>query len=387
MLELCDVRSNCTANVLRIFFMIPSRFDRLDQALNATDFGGIALNAGASLSYFTGLDFHLMERPVILVYVPAKKPVLVLPRLEAAKVTGIDGMEFFFYDEDPGRWREIFTKALECSGATGETLAVEPLQLRLLEYNLLQDNGAGLRCGDGSALIASLRSRKDRDEIALLQKAVDIAQDALKSTLPLIRIGMTEKELAGELVMQLFRHGSEAALPFSPIVASGPNGANPHSHPSDRKLTEGDLLIIDWGAAHGGYVSDLTRTFAVGRIDAESVAIHEFVQQANSAGRRAGGAGVPCHAVDQAARDVIDQAGYGRFFTHRTGHGIGRQCHEEPYLRAGNHEFLREGMTYTVEPGIYLPGKNGVRIEDDIVVTAEGAVSLSSLPRRIIQVG
>ncbi len=367
--------------------MIRPRFDRLDQPLHASKFEGIALNAGTSLSYFTGLDFHLMERPVVLVYVPANKPVLILPTLEAAKVTGIEDMQCFFYGEDPGLWQKVFAEAIDCSGAAGATLAVEPLQLRLLEYRLLQDSGAGLTCRDGSALVASLRSRKDRAEITLLQKAVDIAQDALKSTLPLIKIGMTEKELAGELVMQLFRHGSDAALPFSPIVASGPNGANPHSHPSNRELTEGDLLIIDWGAAHNGYVSDLTRTFAVGQIDKQSAALHEIVQQANSAGRNAGGAGVPCHVVDQAARQVIEQAGYGRFFTHRTGHGIGRQCHEEPYLREGNDELLREGMTYTVEPGIYLPGKNGVRIEDDVVVTPQGVVSLSTLPRRIIQVG
>ncbi|MEE4243446.1 MAG: Xaa-Pro peptidase family protein [Desulfopila sp.] len=367
--------------------MIQSRFEALTKALDAAEFSGIALNAGASLTYFTGLDFHLMERPVVLLFIPSKKPVLILPQLEAAKVTGIEGMEFFFYDEDPDGWQAVFAEALVFSGAVGANLAVEPLQLRLLEYSLLQKSGRDLLCSDGSSLIAALRSRKDPDEIELLQKAVDIAQNALVSTLSLIRIGMTEKELAGELVMQLFRHGSDASLPFSPIVASGPNGANPHSRPSARKLTEGDLLVIDWGAAHDGYVSDLTRTFAVGNIDAESAAIHEIVQQANSAGRKAGGVGVPCDAVDRAARQVIDKAGYGKFFTHRTGHGIGKQCHEEPYLRKGNGEILAVGMTYTVEPGIYLPGKNGVRIEDDVVVTTEGVVSLSNLPRKIIQVG
>jgi Xaa-Pro dipeptidase len=147
------------------------------------------------------------------------------------------------------------------------------------------------------------------------------------------------------------------------------------------------LLVIDWGASYRGYVSDLTRTFAVGEIDRECAGIHEIVQKANSAGRAAGRIGVACGEVDRAAREVIEEAGYGQFFTHRTGHGLGRQCHEDPYMRAGNLELLEEGMTYTVEPGIYLPGKNGVRIEDDMVITDQGAISLSSLPRRIIQVG
>jgi Xaa-Pro dipeptidase len=366
--------------------MMQSRLEGLDHKLAAAGFAGIILNAGPSLTYFTGLDFHLMERPTVLIYMPGKMPVFILPRLEAAKVAGMARVKIYLYDEDPERRPAVFKEAFNCSGASG-MFGVEPLQLRLLEYSLLQRASAEIDLVDGSKIIASLRSRKDADEIALMQKAVDIAQDALRSVLPLIRRGMKEEELASELILQLFRHGSEATLPFSPIVSSGPNGANPHALPSARALSEGDLLVIDWGASYRGYVSDLTRTFAVGEIDRECAGIHEIVQKANRAGRAAGRIGVACGEVDRAAREVIEEAGYGQFFTHRTGHGLGRQCHEDPYMRAGNLELLEEGMTYTVEPGIYLPGKNGVRIEDDVVITAQGAVSLSSLPRRIIQVG
>lgn len=198
---------------------------------------------------------------------------------------------------------------------------------------------------------------------------------------------MTEKELASELTLQLLRNGSEPEMAFSPIVSAGLNSANPHATPGSRPLQAGDLLVIDWGAVVDGYISDLTRTFAVGEIDAEYRQIHHIVQEANAAGRAAGKPGEPCARVDNAARQVIDTAGYGKYFTHRTGHGIGMEGHEDPYMRGDNLELLQPGMTYTVEPGIYLPGRNGVRIEDDILVTATGSESLSDMPRELMVLG
>ncbi len=220
-----------------------------------------------------------------------------------------------------------------------------------------------------------------------MRRAVKIAQDALEATLPLIKIGMTERELSSELVVQLLKHGSDPALPFSPIVSGGPNGANPHASPTDRKLQAGDLLVVDWGAAYHGYISDLTRTFAVGEVDAECQKIHKIVQEANAAGRAAGKPGVPCANVDIATRDVIERSGYGKYFTHRTGHGIGMEGHEDPYMRGDNMQLLEPGMAYTVEPGIYLPDRNGVRIEDNVVITETGAECLSDMPREIRVVG
>jgi len=364
--------------------MFTSRLERLGNLLRKSDIAGIALNAGPSLTYFTGLNFHLMERPVVLIVVQGSDPVLILPHMEGAKVDGVTGLRPFFYGENPQEWPKVFTLACKEAGVTGLTLGVEPLQFRLLEYNLLKSS-AVVDLVDGTALIKELRSIKEQAEIERLQKAVDIAQSALQSTLPLVKSGMSEKELAGELVVQLYRSGSDSVLPFSPIVSSGPNGANPHATPSSRKLTEGDLLVIDWGASYAGYVSDLTRTFAIGEIDTESAKIHELVQQASAAGRAAGCVGATCSDVDRAARRVIEEAGYGEYFPHRTGHGIGMQCHEEPYIRGDNELPLQAGMTFTVEPGIYLPGKNGVRIEDDVLVTEDAPRALSSLPRRIIR--
>jgi Xaa-Pro dipeptidase len=236
-------------------------------------------------------------------------------------------------------------------------------------------------------VLSGLRLKKDKAEVDAMRRAVKIAQSALEATIPLIKIGMTEKELSSELVVQLLKNGSDPEMPFSPIVSGGPNSANPHASPTERKLQAGDMLVVDWGAAYAGYISDLTRTFAVGEVDEEYKKIHKIVQDANAAGRAAAGPGVPCANVDIAARDVIEKSGYGKYFTHRTGHGIGMEGHEEPYMRGDNMQLLEPGMAFTVEPGIYLPDRNGVRIEDNVVITDTGADVLSDMPREIRVVG
>ena len=214
-----------------------------------------------------------------------------------------------------------------------------------------------------------------------MRKAVEIAQAALGATLPSIKINMTERELASELVLQLFRAGTDPDMPFSPIVSCGPNSANPHASPTDRRLTPGDLLVIDWGASHRGYCSDITRTFAIGEPAPEETRIAEIVLQANTAAREAARPGVQASSVDFAARNVIDQAGFGKYFIHRTGHGLGMEGHEPPYIRSDNELILQPGMVFTIEPGIYLPERNGVRIEDNVVITDDGSVCLTDLPR------
>jgi Xaa-Pro dipeptidase len=315
---------------------------------------------------------------------------VVLPELEMLKLEGFPA-QGFAYGENPAEWDGVFRAALGSLGLDGKRLGVEPRQMRLLEFRYVEAAvGATSRrpeFPDASEAVSRLRVCKDADEVAAMRRAVQIAQDALEATLPLIKVGMSERELSGELVVQLLRHGSQAEMAFSPIVSGGPNGANPHAVPSDRKLQPGDLLVIDWGAASGGYISDLTRTFAVGGVEPEFEKIHRIVQDANAAGRAAGKPGLPCAAVDIAARTVIEKAGYGAFFTHRTGHGLGMEGHEDPYMRGDNQQLLEPGMAYTVEPGIYLPGRNGVRIEDDVVVTGSGSESLSDMPRELRVVG
>lgn len=364
------------------------RFEKLAAALENTEFDAIALNPGPTLTYLTGLDFHLMERPVVLVYAPGKVPAIILPQLELQKLSDLPyELKAHPYGENPAEWGQSFRNALFELDLYGRTIGVEPRRMRVLELRLVENGAPGAHVIAAEKELASLRLCKDEDEIAKMRQAVKIAQDALEATLPKIKIGVSEREIAAELTVQLLRHGSQPEMPFSPIVSGGPNSANPHASPSERKLQAGDLLVIDWGAAHEGYISDLTRTFAVGEVDAEYRKIHEIVQQANAAGRAAGKPGVACAEVDNAARSLIEAAGYGEYFTHRTGHGIGMEGHEEPYMRGDNQQLLEIGMAYTVEPGIYLPGRNGVRIEDNMVVTENGCESLSDLPREIRVVG
>ncbi|MFN8385292.1 MAG: Xaa-Pro peptidase family protein [Anaerolineales bacterium] len=368
--------------------MTQTRLDKLNASLSTGGLDSVILNPGPTLSYLTGLNFHLMERPVVLFFAKDQTPALVLPELELQKVANLPyKLQVFSYSENPAEWDAAFRKAAQALGLDGKRIGVELRQLRLLEFRYVKNAAPEADFPDAGDALSQLRLRKDKTEVEAMRRAVQIAQSALEATIPLIKIGMTEKELSAELVMQLFKHGSEPEMPFSPIVSSGPNSANPHASPSDRKLQAGDLLVVDWGAAHGGYISDLTRTFAVGEVDAEYAKIHKIVQEANAAGRAASKPGVPCASVDKAARDVIEQAGYGKYFTHRTGHGIGMEGHEDPYMRGDNMQLLEPGMAFTVEPGIYLAGRNGVRIEDNVVITESGADVLSDMPREMRVVG
>ena len=368
--------------------MTQSRLDKLNASLSTGELDSVILNPGPTLSYLTGLNFHLMERPVVLFFAKDQTPALVMPELELQKVADLPyKLQVFPYSENPAEWDAAFRKAAQALGLDGKRIGVEPRQLRLLEFRHVKNAAPEADFPDASEALAQLRLRKDRTEVEAMRRAVQIAQSALEATIPHIKIGMTEKELSAELVIQLFRHGSESEMPFAPIVSSGPNSANPHASPSDRKLQAGDLLVVDWGAAHDGYISDLTRTFAVGKVDMEYEKIHKIVQEANAAGRAAAKPGIPCADVDKAARDVIEKSGYGKNFTHRTGHGIGMEGHEEPYMRGDNMQLLEPGMAFTVEPGIYLAGRNGVRIEDNVVITESGADVLSDMPREMRVVG
>jgi Xaa-Pro dipeptidase len=359
---------------------------KLHQILESARLDSLILNPGPSLVYLTGLHFHLSERPVLVFFTPSASPVIVLPELEQQKLKALPyDIQAFPYGEDPSLWGKVFTAAVKAAKLGNAHNGVEPRQLRLLEYRLLTDAAPKAEFIPAQDSVSSLRMYKDDDELSAMRKAVDIAQNALNSSLEHVQIGLSERELAAELTQQLFKAGCDPELPFAPIVSSGPNSANPHAVPSDRKLTPGDLLVIDWGASFGGYFSDITRTFAIGDPDPELARIGIVVLEANTAGRESAKPGFPAESVDQAARAVIESAGYGKFFTHRTGHGLGMEGHEDPYIRAGNLLILKPGMTFTIEPGIYLPGRNGIRIEDDLAITDAGAECLTSLPREVKQ--
>jgi len=362
-----------------------SRQARLSTSIQLASLNAVVLNSGPSLKYLTGLNFHLSERPVVAIFVPHTPLVIVLPELETAKTTSLEySIQVFPYGENPSSWDSSFKQAVVSAKIDRQSrVGVEPRTMRFLEYQYLRKAAPDAQFVSAEEEIAELRLRKDENEIAAMRKAVDIAQIALRATLPFVKMNMTERDLASELVLQLFKAGSDPDMPFFPIVSSGPNSANPHASPSDRLLTPGDLLVVDWGASYHGYCSDITRTFAIGEPGPEEARIAKIVLDANTAAREVARPGVKANHIDQAARLVIDQAGYGNFFIHRTGHGLGMEGHEPPYIRSDNELILGTGMAFTIEPGIYLPGQNGVRIEDNIVITHDGSICLTDLPREL----
>ena len=230
--------------------MTNPRFDKLNASLRTSDLDAVILNPGSTLTYLTGMHFHLMERPVVLLFAKDQVPALVLPELELQKVASLPyELQVFAYPENPSEWDKAFRKAAQALGLDGKRIGVEPRQLRLLEFSYVKSSAPEADYPDASDVVSSLRLKKDKAEVDAMRRAVKIAQQALEATIPLMKIGMTEKELSSELVIQLFKHGSEPEMPFSPIVSGGPNSANPHASPTDRKLQVGDLLVVDWGAA------------------------------------------------------------------------------------------------------------------------------------------
>jgi len=347
-----------------------------------------ALNAGNNLEYMTGLRFDLMERPVVAFFAPDMPVTIVMPEFETGRAKACDfPVRLFAYGEDPSKWDEAFAAAVESLGGLRGSVGVEARTLRVLELRYLERAAPATHFDTRDELLSALRVTKDAAEIEKMQRAVDIAEQALLAFLPAVNVGSTESGLAAELTLQLLRAGSGPGVAFPPIVASGPNSANPHATPTGRKLQEGDLLVVDWGAAYQGYISDLTRTFIVGKIDPDFAQIADIVKRANLAGCQAALPGARAGDVDVAARAIITAAGYGEYFLTRTGHGIGMDVHEDPYMFAQNETKLMPGMTFTVEPGIYISGRGGVRIEDNVVITETGCRVLSSLERDLLVVG
>lgn len=364
------------------------RLQHLFQLMEANQFEYAAINPGFSLKYLTGLDFHLMERPVVFFISKNGKNALVLPHLEMSRAEKNEEITHFFpYGDNPATWQSAFDAAATFLKIGDSRMAIEPTQFRFLEFSFTHQSLPHAKIAPGQNIFDQLRLQKDENEIMSMQKAAQIAEAGLLATLPLVKIGMTEKEIASELVMQCLRAGAEGDFPFAPIVASGPNSADPHATPTDRKIQPGDILLFDWGVRYQGYSSDITRCFSIEYCEPEMEKISTIVQRANEAGRMAGRPGLSAGSVDQAARREIENAGFGEFFTHRTGHGLGMDAHESPYIFAENNQLLQKGMVYTIEPGIYIPGKGGIRIEDDVVVSENGCTSLTSLDRQLKVIG
>jgi Xaa-Pro dipeptidase len=356
---------------------------RLAAARQIKDVDAIALVPGWNFVYFTGLHMHLQVRPTILFITPTGLAMIV-PRLEMQTLIERPDLNVqpFAWGDSEG-WAGAFKDAIDVLGLRGKTLGIDGMTMRATEMLRLQAAAPDMRILPLERELIRIRAVKGEDEVASLRKAVEIAERALGDMMREVQPGMTEKQIGARLSTLMTQYGSDGES-FVPAVQTGPNTANPHAPAGDRTLREGEFLLIDFGCRVNGYPSDITRTFCLGTPSAEMQRIYDVVLRANEAAQAAAKPGVAMGAVDAAARGVITAAGYGEYFTHRTGHGLGLDIHEPiPQIAGGVEDVLEEGMCFTIEPGIYVPGFGGVRIEDNVVVTANGLEVLTSYERKL----
>jgi len=342
-----------------------ARRERASKALRDRGLAALLVSAGSDLAYLSGYRMHGSERLTCLVLAADGAATLVVPALESprAKHAAPDVRQLIWEEtEDP------YSKTASLVGAKGD-VAVSDQMWAMFTLRLQKAlPGRGFQLA--SAITRDLRMRKDAAEIAALR---EVSAEADRAYAKIVRgefTGRREREVAADLASHLKAEGHEEVA-FT-IVASGPNGASPHHETGERRLAPGDTIVMDFGGVRDWYCSDITRTVHIGRPDAETSKVHDAVRRAQEAGYGAARDGAPAESVDAASRAVIEDAGYGKYFIHRTGHGIGLDGHEHPYLVRGNRETLAPGMAFSIEPGIYLPGRFGVRIEDIAIIGADG---------------
>ncbi len=355
------------------------RFFRAQELLKEQALAAVMVTAPQNFFYFSGTRLDSHERLQAIVIPQTGAPTLIVHEMFEQQIEMPQNVEKVFW-QDGNDSIALLAEILPTEGK----IAIDNLWP---SGNLIQlmAKAGGLKYVAGDLILAALRVIKDEYEIKLLKESGKLTDQVMDSLVNFLKPGVTEKEVADE-VLRLYKEKGVEQPAFNPIVGFGKNGAIPHHEPDDTVLKAGDTVVIDMGGIKDGYCSDITRTFVVGEPSEEIKEVYEVVRRAQDEAVKAIKPGMLPKEIDQVARDIITKAGYGDYFNHRTGHGIGIENHEEPYLSSTGDQPLQEGMVCSVEPGIYLPGKFGVRIEDIVVVTADGAERLNNFPRELIKV-
>jgi len=358
------------------------RLRRAADAAAGRRLDGLIVGVGPDLEYLAGYAAPALERLTALIVRPGSAPVLIVPELERPRAleapgAGLVEMVGWVDGDDPYEdAAKVFGGSPARVAAGNQLWAAHLLALQ----TLLPDTAFEV----AGPVLAELRAVKDAGEIGFLSRAGAAADAAFGDILAEGLGGRTEREVAASLAGHLVERGHETA-DFT-VVASGPNGASPHHEPGGRAIRSGDVVVFDFGGRLGGYCSDISRTVSVGEPPDEARSVHGIVRSAQQAAFEAVGSGATGAEADRSARDVIEEAGYGEAFVHRTGHGIGLDVHEEPYLVAGNDRPLVRGNCFSIEPGIYLKGRFGVRIEDIVAITEDGPRRLNEASRDLLTV-
>ncbi len=353
---------------------------RAKMAETGTDL--VALGAGSHMQWLVG--FHPMpDERLCLMLVGRERETIVMPGLNAAEMRAHTDIGFVEWRDDDGPDAALAEAIAEVEPDGAKRVVVDEAMRADFALNLLGklDGAKPAFTGD---TVGALRLVKSADEYEILKMNAMIDDGAFRKATAAARPGMTESELAA-IINDHFL--SEGAAPAFAIVAAGPNGAFPHHHTGSRKFGTGDVVVVDIGGRKQGYPSDMTRMLAIGGKPEGYDEVHAIVEQAVQAALAAARPGVKAKDVDKAARDTIAAAGYSEYFTHRTGHGMGIDGHEPPFITATNDQILEEGMVFSIEPGIYLPGRFGVRLEDIVILRKDGAEVLSELPRTLAVAG
>ncbi len=360
------------------------RVAKVQEKMRQASFNYLLIGPFSSMYYFSGFKASPDERLQLLIIPSEGKPAAVLPEMYLKPAEELIGKDYHLTawsdQSDPFRIaRECITEGHNLRIAVDDLLRADHLlgMIRVLPYAVFEP---------ASLLTDALRACKDDHEINLMHEACKIADRVMDGVQKEIRSGLSEKELALFIENEYKKLSDDVS--FKPIIASGPNAALPHHRPGERVLQKGDFVVVDCGAIYKGYCSDITRTFCLGKATTEMKKVYQAVQDANAKAFEAleKNSRLSGEEVDGAARAVITAAGYGHLFTHRTGHGIGLEVHEAPYLVEGNSEPLKQGMTFTIEPGIYLPEQFGVRIEDVVAMTGRGPQRLTAFDRDLIEI-
>jgi Xaa-Pro aminopeptidase len=355
------------------------RLAALADGLTAAHVDGLLVTSLPNIRYLTGFSGSSA-----LLFVSQRDVVFITDFRYQTQVTEEVGSVARVIIESQSLWTGLWQQLSQLSSL--EFIGFEWGHLLHRDFQRLLEAGARWQWRPMVDLVETLRERKDPDELALIEVANGIAIRALERTLPQLRVGMSELEVAGVLEKALRDEGSEG-FPFESIVASGPRSALPHARSTSRRIEAGDFLLLDFGAETKGYCADVTRTFVMGRAAPEQRAIYDVVRVANETASHRVRVGMSGRDADAIARDYIEQRGYGDLFGHSLGHGLGLEVHEAPRLARTAEGALAEGAVVTIEPGIYRPGWGGVRIEDDVFLGPNGPKILTSFTHELIELG
>ena len=353
----------------------------------AVDLGvdAVALVPGPNFTRLYDKSFHSHERPLVVLVPREGKPAALVPNLE------LRSFDLISFEGEVFDWRDQTGYdgpfAAMAAHFPMKSVAVEGQVMRVFVHHALAKAWPGLRIIDAEVLISGLRLKKSPAEVAALEDAIRLSEAALADTLAQVRAGMTETEVERILTIALFTHGAEEQA-FGPIVAAADNSARPHAHArADYVIKPGDALLLDFGGRKSGFCADITRTVFVGHATDEAHQVYDTVLRANLAGHAITRPGVTAHAIDDAVTAVMEASPFVDRIRTKTGHGLGRDVHEAPYIMRGNMQVMEPGMVFTNEPGLYKPGAFGVRIEDDMLVTETGNRSLTTFPKTLTVVG